>query len=348
MLDNVHYCPTLHARVAEVKALHQLSGEAKDRLFPIIVWRPWPNALDLGRTADKVGAALNGRRFGLDLDRTKRGASLKGAGQAFDALFDPSNGYANYYAFLREIPGAVPVLRPAPVQLQTQLALIDQLDRGIVVRIEHDASSEMIEVACRIAGEFPDVAVVIDVGWSRDLLGRELWASAIVDQLTEVRPGLELVVSGSSFPDTFAHVHGRGHFPVLERRLHTNLVRRHNAATLIYGDWGSTRPPTIDTVPMRNTPRIDLPFQAEWICYRREDDEGYPELARQLMRDPVWPAELLIWGTYTITCTAEGLPGAIRSPGTAAAARINVHLHRQAYVGAPVVPGDPEEPYVDV
>jgi hypothetical protein len=99
---------------------------------------------------------------------------------------------------------------------------------------------------------------------------------------------------------------------------------------------------------MRRTPRIDLPFQGEWLCYRQASDEDYPDLARAMMSDQLWPADLIIWGTFMITCTADGLPGSIRSPATAAAARINIHLHRQAFVGADVVPGDPEEPYVDV
>ena len=99
---------------------------------------------------------------------------------------------------------------------------------------------------------------------------------------------------------------------------------------------------------MRNTPRIDLPLQTEWLVYRQGSDEGYPELAQQMIRDPLWPRDLTIWGTHMILSTASALPGSIRSPNTAAAARINIHLHRQAYVGAEVVPSDPEEPYVDV
>lgn len=348
MLDNVRYCPILYTRVAETKALFQLSSDTKDRMFPLLVWRPWPNAGQLALTAERVGDALQGRRFGLDLDATKFRASEKGAGQQFDQLFDPTDGHANYYAFIREVPGAVPVLRPNNIQLDRQLAHVDALDRGVVIRVEHGAAAELLAAAATASAAYPDVAVVVDAGWSRDLLGRELWASSVIKAMTDVRPGIELVVSGSSFPDTFAHIKGRGTVPVIERRLHTNLVRRHNAATLIYGDWGSTRPPAMEDTVMRNTPRIDLPFQAEWLCYRRENGEDYQDLARLMMRDPAWPAELTIWGTYTISCTAQGMSGAIRSPGTAAAARVNVHLHRQAYVGAPEVPGDPEEPYVDI
>ena len=291
---------------------------------------------------------MGGRRFAIDLDRTKFKSTETAAGKAFDTLFDPDNGYASYYRLVGDLPSAVPVLRSSSDNFQDQIAHIETLDRGVVVRLEYGSAANNIEAARTLIRETPDVVILVDAGWSSDLLGRELWASEVVQSMTDVRPEIELIVSGSSFPNTFANIKGRGRIPVKERRLHTQLTRRHNAANLLYGDWGSTRPPAVDAAPMRNVPRIDLPFQAEWLCYRQSNEEGYPELARQMMDDPSWPAELAIWGTYMITCTADGLPGSIRSPGTAAAARINIHLHRQAFVGAEAVPGDPEEPYVDV
>lgn len=102
---------------------------------------------------------------------------------------------------------------------------------------------------------------------------------------------------------------------------------------------------------MKNIPRIDLPENNDWIAFRRDRDlnanEDYDEIAKRVMADPSWPNDLGIWGTYTIECTAQGLPGAIRSPAVAAAARINIHLHRQAYFGAANITGDGEEPFSD-
>ena len=135
-----------------------------------------------------------------------------------------------------------------------------------------------------------------------------------------------------------------------ERALYNNLVRRHNAATLIYGDWGSTRPPS-DPVPMKNIPRIDLPTPRQWISFRRDseldDDEDYSDIAKRVVADNEWPTDLNIWGTYTINWTAEGEPGAIRIPYTAAAARINIHLHRQAFFGVDGIHVDGDEPFTD-
>lgn len=351
MLQNVDYCPILHVRVAETKALFHLPAATKDRIFPVLVGRPWPNAKALTRAWEKIGEAMGGRRFALDLDGTKyRAGGATPAAAEFDALFDPGNGYENYYGELVEVPLAVPVMRIADgsiQQLDAQVEHVDALDRGVVLRLQYGCVTRPAELVRQVLDRVEDVAVVIDAGWSSDLLGREAWASTIIGAITEVQPEAEIILSGSSFPDSFTSVGHRGEVDVVERGLHARLTRRHNAARIVYGDWGSTRPPATESVPMRNIPRIDLPTTREWICFRRDGEEGYPEIADRLISDPEWPEQLQIWGTYTIQCTAEDLPGAIRSPGTAAAARINIHMHRQAHFDAGVVVNDGDEPFTD-
>ncbi len=143
MLEHVQYCPILHTRVAEVKALLQLAGPTKDRMFPVLVWRPWPNAKALARTGQKIEEALEGRRFAVDLDGTKLHSATTEAGVEFDSLFDPADGHRAYYNFVGALPGAVPVLRPTEIQLDAQLAHIDALDRGVVVRISYGSSIDL-------------------------------------------------------------------------------------------------------------------------------------------------------------------------------------------------------------
>lgn len=354
MLEQFPYCPTLYARVAEIKALAQLPAATKDRLFPLIIARPWPNAKHLARTWEKIGDAMGNRRFALDLDRTRQNSGGKLAAAAeFDELFVSRNGFANYYDAISQIAEAIPVLRLGggeATQFDAQARHVDSLDRGLVVRIEHGAVTNPIALVEQVLGRFQDVSFFVDAGWSRDILGREAWASNIVGRIARDHPEIEVVISGSSFPDSFSDIGDRGVIPVEERHLYNNLVRRHNAATLIYGDWGSTRPPW-DPAPMRNIPRIDLPTPGQWISFRRDrdldDDEDYTDIAQRVVADPDWPADLDIWGTYTIEWTASGEPGAIRSPATAAAARINIHLHRQAFFGANDIMVDGDEPFTD-
>lgn len=354
MLEQFPYCPTLYARVAEIKALAQLPAATKDRLFPIIIARPWPNAKHLVRTWEKIGEALGNRRFALDLDRTRRNSGGKLAAAAeFDDLFVSRNGFENYYETLSTINEAIPVLRISGGEAQhfdAQARHLEKLDRGLVVRIEYANVTNPIALVGQVLNRFQDVSFFVDAGWSRDILGREAWAATIVECIARTHPETEIVISGSSFPNSFSDIADRGIIRVEERHLYNNLVRRHNAATLIYGDWGSTRPPS-DPVPMKNVPRIDLPTQNQWISFRRDgeldDEESYIDIAKRVIADPDWPADLNIWGTYTIEWTAKGEPGSIRSPATAAAARINIHLHRQAFFGANDVIVDGDEPFTD-
>ncbi|MDH7975670.1 hypothetical protein QH494_26085 [Sphingomonas sp. AR_OL41] len=355
MLENFSYCPILHARVAEIKALFQLPAASKDRLFPLIVARPWPNANFLVRTWEKIAEAFGTRRFALDLDRSRRNSGgNRPAAAEFDRLFLEAGGFENYYAMIADIPAAIPVLRVAGggvPQFEQQAVHIDALERGLVVRLEYDTVTNPLAIVDQVLARFEDdVTIFVDAGWSNDLLSREVWVSGIVQRITDIRPEVEIVVNGSSFPSSFVDIGDRGEIPVRERYLYNNLTRRHNAAILIYGDWGSTRPPS-DPVPMKNIPRIDLPENIDWISFRRDrdldDDEDYSDIARRVIADPSWPADLNIWGTYIIECTANELPGAIRSPAVAASARINIHLHRQAFFGADNIVGDGDEPFTD-
>ncbi|WP_188237309.1 beta family protein [Sphingopyxis sp. LK2115] len=355
MLEQFPYCPTLHARVAEIKALTQLPAATKDRLFPLIIARPWPNAKHLNRTWKKIAEALGNRRFALDLDRMRQNSGGKLAAAAeFDALFVSRNGFANYYDTVSDITEAIPVLRISggeATQFDAQAHHIDDLDRGLVVRIEYGIVTNPIALVEQVLDRFNDVSFFVDAGWSRDILSREAWVSAIVARIARDNPEIEVVISGSTFPDSFSNIGDRGTNPVGERYLYDSLVRRHNSATLIYGDWGSTRPPSTDQVPMRNVPRIDLPKQSEWVSFRRDkeldEQEDYSDIAQRVVTDIDWPIDLDIWGTYTIEWTASGEPGAIRSPATAAAARINIHLHRQAFFGANDLVVDGDEPFTD-
>ena len=85
------------------------------------------------------------------------------------------------------------------------------------------------------------------------------------------------------------------------------------------------------------------------MAFRQIKDiqEGYEQIASRVMADPTWSSEIKIWGTYLISSTAGGLPGSINSPASAAAARINIHLYKQANFGLAEMIADGEEPFTD-
>lgn len=349
MLEGKSYCPVLHTRVAEMQGLERLPEASKDLLFPLIVARPWPNAKSLQNTWDRIDTAFGTRRYALDLDLFKKGAnSSKPAAREFDALFDPASGHQAYYEKVAELPFAVPVLQltgGAMPDLDAQLLNANEIDRGFVLRLEHGICANPVGLLTEVRRRSPDVVVWVDMGWTRDLLLRELWASRILEALGDDQPEAEVVVSGSSFPDSFSPVR-RDVVPSQERAVFDALVRRHNAVRIKYGDWGSTRAPKEPT-PMRIVKRIDLPASRDWIYFRDSGAEGYDDIAQRVIDDPLWPTGLNIWGTYLIEGTADGVPGSIKGQAAAAAARINIHLHRQAHYDAGGLPGDADEPYVD-
>lgn len=349
MLEQVSYSPILHTRVSEMRALLQLPAATKDKILPIMVARPWPNSLNLARTWEKISEAIGERLFGVDLDRTKLGAPGKQpASTDFDALFDERDGHRAFYDLVESLPRAIPVLRRG--QIEAQAERVRDIDRGAMLRLERNRDIDWRSIVDAAYRSVDDLVLIIDTGWSSDFLNKETWAAAIVAHVTSTRPETEIIVSGSSFPDDFASIGARGARPVIERTLFQNLVRRYNAAVLTYGDWGSTRPPN-DPTPMRSVPRLDLPTAGEWIHFRRslEDDEeeDYRDIASRVVSDAAWPADQNIWGTYSIACTAENLPGAIRSPSVAASVRINIHMHLQSFFGLPDVVSDSDEPYTD-
>jgi len=302
-------------------------------------------------TWQRIKEAFGSRGFALDLDRACYGGSAREPAQSqFDELFESENAFQKYFDAIRSIENAIPVIRDGAdglAQIKGQLAHIEKIDRGCVVHIQYGRPELWVEFLREIFENTEDVSIFINAGWNPSILVRELWISGIISTITEMNPATEIVVSGSSFPDSFSDIGKRGENLILERVLYANLVRRHNAATLIYGDWGSARPPSPPT-PMTIVPRLDVPMSSEWVSFRRSGAEEYSDIAERIMADAVWAKSPDIWGKYAIEATAGELPGAVKNPESASAVRINLHLHRQAQFGGPGAEmGDIEEPYTD-
>jgi T4 beta protein len=360
MFEVARYVPILHARAAEQKAYRELPAPTKDLIFPVFVARPWPNAHQLSTLWERLQEGVAGRRFGVDLDYTRRNkASDRPAQGQFDDLFNPADGFEAYYATIQEIDGSVPVLRSENgefLDIEQQCARVQEIGRGGFFRIQRQRPASHAAFLNLLDNPIAQgIAVIVDLGWGRDLLLQEAWATEIIGTITNVDPDREIVVCGSSFPDSFQGVPDKADFSILERTAFGDIRGQLNA-NLFYGDWGSTRPPAVDSSAMRNIPRIDLSLSTLWRCFRSEkiDDEdpesereSYVDIAKRVVTDPAWPNAPKLWGTYAIETTAQDLPGAIRSPGSAAAARINVHLHLQAHHDTPELISQTDEPYTD-
>lgn len=339
MLQGRTYVPMLHARLAEMRALRELPNVTKNKLFPIIKARPWLNAQSLSRLWETISQAFPDRWYALDLDRTRFDPDDERQSYIeFAALFDPQGAYENYYERVQQLDRAVPVLRydaSEPLQLDGQLEWIEGLDRGAAVRILSRTPGPLAEIAAEIAArEIENVVYVVDGGWGRDLLLQAAQCTGLVETVLQTNEDAEVVIGGSSFPDSFVNLGERFHTQILERTLFREVRRNVNRGNLFYGDWGSTRPPT-DPVPMRNVPRIDIPVGASWLSWRSDEGENYEAVAQRAVDDDEWSGELGIWGEYMIESTSEGLVPAVGSPAMAAAVRVNMHLHYQANIETP-------------
>lgn len=349
------YVPTIFIRNAEIKALSNLPDSDKRDLFPIFQLRPWLNSHHLDNSMKVVRKAIGEKPFFLDLDPYYdfSGKDLEKPSIAeFRSLFSPNDGFSNWYNFVAKYDDVTPCLRLESGGYETlgqQIDTATDLDRGFLAYIRHDFKypfDQVIKQVC--ATGHSNFAFVIDTGWGRNLMPRMQWASSLIARISEHRTEIPVIVTGSSFPDLFISF-SQGHVKQIdERTIFDTLVREHNAASLIYGDWGSTRPPSSGGGGQPIPPRIDLPVADAWAIFRSEDeDQGYQEMAEAAMSSDEWEGQPKLWGTYMIENTSNGDQSGIKTVAAASATRINIHLHTQLRYNAPGLFFDTEDDYVD-
>lgn len=347
MLDGITYCPIMYSKNAELNALSNVREELREGMFPILSLRPLPHAHHLSHTIDRIRESHRGR-FGLDLDfsRYGRANSLQDATE-FSALFLHNDGFERYYKLVESIPEAVPVLVRYDGDCQFLDSQIDrafEVGRGLIVRIERERFYGAHEVIERVIERGIDCTFIIDAGWSRDVLLAQPWTHSLVAFISDVDPDAEIVISSSSFPNSFSHMGAKGLSTIDDRELFRRL-RQSTNANLIYGDWGSTRRSNEATF-MRAVPRIDLAHPGEWLSYRRVGSENFEDIACRLVNDEGFAGTADCWGKSLISQVADGNPDALKGSARATAARINMHLTAQASNQAGITLPD-ETPYVD-
>lgn len=344
-LFEASYVPTIFLRNAELRAVEELPEHTKDELTPIFCLKPWATTKHLEGAISKIEAVFGSERpYFLDIDPFYEVAEVKRhAQEEFLELIDPEDGSSNWVEFFRNHPNAFPCLQVNhgnvdDVRYQTEQ--FTEMERVFLVRLVHGGGSgrnwrEVVEAVCET--EHTNFGFVIDLEWSRDILSRAEWANRLVEQIVDLKgDSVPIILSGSSFPDSFTQYENGGEAALSERLVYNNLRANNNLARIVYGDWASSRSPS-EPKPIKHAipPRIDLPGQQSWEFFRfREEDGGFQIAADTARRSRRYPADLAIWGTYAIEVTAEGTadekdPALIRHHSKAAAARINIHLYLQ-------------------
>jgi hypothetical protein len=334
-----------------MQALEHLSNSEKDNIVPLILLKPWGNSAQLSRGIKRVEKAFPGRRFILDIDRYYTRASERPAWSQFLGVSSPTDNFSCWRQFVEQFDNCIPCIQvfgATGIEINNQVFWADELQRGFALRIENRFPCDRTAVLQSIRSiNHSNYVVVLDAGWSRDILSMELWISTWIGELVALHPDIKIVVCGSSFTDTFTSYGQYGEELVQERPLFGSLVRRHNAARLIYGDWGSSRPHGSDGGGP-GYPRIDLPLSNRWAFFRSHAIDGnFRPIAAQATNSPLWDKDLNVWGKYFINNTANGIGYVINSSQQAAAARINIHLNQQISQGIGVQVGNVPEDFID-
>ncbi|MBM1690697.1 beta family protein [Sulfitobacter geojensis] len=348
VIENKSYVPTLAIRASEMNGLEFLPGATKDRMTPCILLAPWANSLTLDRAIDRVERAFPNRSYFLDIDRDYQFTNLEsGPQQELARLMEPENGYANWVEFVARHESVWPCIQSrgqSEADLRRQIMAIQELGRPYCMRIVRDRfPNNILEIVAAFAAEgAADFAIILEGGWTRDPLTLSVWFEGVIaESLQAIDAAVPVVLSCTSIPKMFSSFTGITQVPFSNRQLIDQISRRSNRARVIYGDWGSTRPREEGGFGSRPLDRIDYPTDSAWHIVRNKDEEwDFEAAAEELIENSdVWDGDLNVWGEEMIYQTTINEEIGIDTPQKNVAARVNIHLHRQAFHGVDDIGG---------
>lgn len=345
MIDVREYLVTLGIRPAELSGLKELPGTTKDQLTPVVLLAPWLATTPLSRALDKLEQSYPARPYFLDVDtyyeineKTNEAKELWARLAAKPADLDA------WWGLLANYPNANPCLLMAQQTIESardQIAWARENNRTFCIRanlaegIGSGVPLWMPALATELAQEgATDYAVVLEFGWVQDPLLVTAAASGYINTLfSEIPSAIPMAISCTSFPKNFTPYDGTVERPFTNRELIAQIRLVTNRPRIVYGDWGTTRPRNY-TPASQPKNRIDYPTDASWIFARDQAESlDFQTAALRITGSDYWSGALGIWGEQLIEGTAAGQAFAIDSMPKMIAARINIHLHRQAFYG---------------
>lgn len=359
-MDVQNYLVTLGIRPADLSGLKELPGHTKDKLTPLVLLAPWLGTAPLSRAIDKFEHSFSGRRYFIDIDRyyevndkqndakelwsrlAKRPADL-------GAWWDLLSGYANANPCI--LMDGQPI-----VAVRQQIRWARERGRNFCIRLDLADNIRTIippwmeELMAELAAEGAnDYVIVFEFGWVSDPLSMAARAVGYMSNkfFSVVPREVPVAISCTSFPKDFTIYDGTSQCIFTNRELVAQVQRETNHPRLIYGDWGSTKPRSRGIAsPPKN--RIDYPIDKAWVIARDQDDHvTFQVAAQRIVSFPHWSGSLGIWGEQLIEGTAMGQPFAIDTMQKMYAARINIHIHRQAFYGHLPPPAALDEEWTD-
>lgn len=354
-MSSNNYVPTLAIRPSEMRALESLPKEIKNQITPCILLAPWVHTTSLKRAIERIEGAFPNRAYFLDIDRDYHYPNPENpAQQELRCLSDPAN-WKKWFEFIRENRYAHPCIQfenKSKPEIRQQIEVTQELGRRYCIRIERVRPAiNLDEIVSTFEEEGSDtnLTIILEGGWTVDALRLFAWFEGLMaKRLRGVHNNVPIVISCTSIPKMFSDFSGINRVPFNNRRLVRKIQEGHEHAAIIYGDWGSTRPRENTDGGMRPIDRIDYPTDDAWYIVRNpSEDWDFKRAAEELVDSEIWDSNLDAWGAEMIRQTnvkekisLDGRIG-IGSHQQNTAARVNIHLHRQAFYGREDISTEP-------
>ncbi len=357
-MDVQDYLVTLGVRPAELSGLKELPGVTKNRITPLLLLAPWLATTPLSRALDKFEESYPSRPYFIDVDTYYQiGNNANDAKTLWQSLAQTPADLDKWWKLLSEYPNANPCLLMAmqPIErAHDQIKWARENNRTFCLRmnlaegIGSKIPSWMPELVKILEKEGAhDYVIVFEFGWVEDPLLVAAVASGYTQSFFANIPAeVPVAVSCTSFPGDFTSFDGVSELNFNNRKL-ISLVQQKTNLRVVYGDWGTTKP---RRYVRANHPknRIDYPTDSSWVFARNKDDNvDFQEAAQRIIESNLWSGNLGIWGEQRIEGTASGQAFVIDSMQKMYAARINIHLHRQAFYDKLPPPEDLDEEWTD-
>lgn len=345
VLDAKAYVPTLAIRASEMNGLQYLPQASKSKMTPCILLAPWANAGSLDKAIERVEKAFRGQHYFLDIDRDYEFTNLESAPQqTLVGLLRPNNAYRNWCDFVAEHEWVMPCIQTrgqSEADIRAQIERYQDAGRSFCLRLymnRYPSNAAEIVAALAAVGA-ADYAIILEGGWTNDPLSLAVWFDGIIaGQLDPIDADIPIVLSCTSMPKMFTNFDGGINRISFSNHQLVDQIRRargNRRSRIIYGDWGSTRPREPAGFASRPIDRIDYPTEQSWSIARNKEDEWeFEEAAAAIIASPEWDGNLGIWGEEMIEATTINEELGIDTPQKNVAARVNIHLHRQAFFGS--------------
>lgn len=344
------YVPTLALSVAEMQALEHLPDASKKHLLPAIQLMPWVNAKNFERAVERVEKAYGKERAWIANLDARYEKKTDGGSKEFDKLKEPADGYKNWCDFVRGHENIIPSVQLEETeQLAHQIKILSELKRGLVFHLSPERlaainDSSAIRKVLDGAKGLRALFIIMDFGKidKQTINPEHRYLRKCISDLKKfpLIGHATTIISGSSFPTKFDIGHSEQN--IYERQLYNgakNLSRKIGIPeNFVYGDHASVAIQNKKPAFARYA-RIDLASKDKWCFFKANEqfESGmsrsalYQKVATDAVESAPWDTNLRTWGTIMIENTKKGGLFPINSPRQNVAARINTHLHQQAF-----------------